>query len=138
MTSPQARLQPARPMLSVVAPCYNEAKGLPELYRQLTAVCAATVGESYELVLVDDGSKDGTHDVLLGLAAGDPHVVAIKLARNFGQPNATTAGLEECLGQRILIIDADLQDPPNLLPDMMALMDKGAEVVYGQPPAAQG
>jgi polyisoprenyl-phosphate glycosyltransferase len=127
-----------RPMLSAVAPCYNEAKGLPELYRELTAACRAAVGESYELILVNDGSTDGTHDILLGLAAADAHVAVINLARNFGQQSALTAGLEHCRGERILIIDADLQDPPSLLPQMMALMDQGAEVVYGQRRSRRG
>ena len=123
--------QSARPLLSAVAPCFNEASGLPEFYRQLTAACLTAAGESYEIVFVNDGSRDGTGDVLRGLAAGDRHVVAINLARNFGQPSALTAGLEHCRGERILIIDADLQDPPALLPEMMALMDQGADVVYG-------
>jgi len=125
-------------MLSAVAPCHNEAEGLPEFYRELTAACSTAAGESYEIVLVNDGSKDGTRDILLGLAAGDPHVVAINLTRNFGHQSAVTAGLEHCLGERILIIDADLQDPPRLLPEMMALIDQGADVVYGQRRSRQG
>src|SRR5579883_293246 len=115
-----------RPKLSAVAPCFNEAAGLPEFYRQLTAACRAAAGESYEIVLVNDGSQDGTGDVLRALAASNPHVVAINLARNFGHQSALTAGLEHCLGERVLIIDADLQDPPGLLPEMMALMDEGS------------
>ena len=138
MTSPQTPPQRARPVLSAVAPCYNEAEGLPEFYRQLTAACTAAAGQSYEIVLVNDGSKDGTRDILRGLAASDPHVVASNLTRNFGHQCAVTAGLEHCLGDRILIIDADLQDPPSLLVDMMALMDQGADVVYGQRRSRQG
>ena len=122
----------ARPKISAVAPCYNEAHGLPEFYRHLSAACRAAAGESYEIVLVNDGSTDGTPDLLRGLAASDPRVVAINLTRNFGHQSAVTAGLEHCLGERILIIDADLQDPPGLLSEMMALMDEGADVVYGQ------
>lgn len=128
----------ARPALSAVAPCFNEALGLPEFYRQLTAACRAAAGESYEIVLVNDGSKDGTRDLLRGLAAGDPHVVVVNLTRNFGLQGALTAGLEQARGERILIIDADLQDPPSLLPEMMALMDEGADVVYGQRRSRQG
>jgi dolichol-phosphate mannosyltransferase len=127
-----------RPKLSAVAPCFNEAAGLPEFYRQLTAACRAAAGESYEIVLVNDGSQDGTGDVLRALAASNPHVVAINLARNFGHQSALTAGLEHCLGERVLIIDADLQDPPGLLPEMMALMDEGADVVYGRRRTRQG
>jgi polyisoprenyl-phosphate glycosyltransferase len=129
---------PSRPTISAVVPCHNEAKGLPEFYRQLTAACTAAARESYEIILVNDGSKDGTRDILLGLAAGDSHVVAINLTRNFGQQSAITAGLEHCLGERILIIEADLQDPPSLLLDMMALMDQGADVVYGKRRSRQG
>ena len=118
--------------LSVVAPCYNEAAGLTELHRRVSAVCRQTVGESYELVLVNDGSSDATLAVMAMLAASDPHIVAINLTRNYGHQVASTAGLEHCRGDRALIIDADLQDPPELLPEMMSLMDAGADVVYGQ------
>jgi dolichol-phosphate mannosyltransferase len=128
----------ARPALSAVAPCYNEARGLPEFYRQLSDACRAAAGESYEIVLVNDGSTDGTGDLLRGLAAGDRRVVAVTLTRNFGHQSAVTAGLEHCLGERILILDADLQDPPGLLPEMMALMDQGADVVYGQRRSRRG
>lgn len=125
-------------VLSAVAPCLNEARGLPEFYRQLSAACRAAAGESYELVLVNDGSTDGTADLFRGLATGDQHVIAINLTRNFGLQSALAAGLAQCRGERILIIDADLQDPPGLLPRMMALMDEGAEVVYGQRRTREG
>ena len=118
--------------LSVVAPCYNEAAGLTELHRRVSAVCRQTVGESYELVLVNDGSSDATLAAMAMLAASDPRIVAINLTRNYGHQVALTAGLEHCRGDRALIIDADLQDPPELLPEMMSLMDAGADVVYGQ------
>src|SRR6202011_5861828 len=98
--------------LSVVAPCYNEAAGLTELHRRVSAVCRRTVGDSYELVLINDGSSDGTLAVMAVLADSDPHVVAINLTRNYGHQVALTAGLEHCRGDRVLIIDADLQDPP--------------------------
>ena len=118
--------------LSVVAPCYNESEGLNELHRRVSAVCRNEFGESYEFVLINDGSTDDTWQKMVTLVETDPQVVAVKLARNFGHQLALTAGLELCKGQRILIIDADLQDPPEILPDMMRLMDQGAEVVYGQ------
>lgn len=128
----------ARPALSAVAPCYNEAPGLPEFYRQLSAACRAAAGENYEIVLVNDGSKDGTGDLLRGLAAGDRRVVVVNLARNFGLQGALSAGLAQCTGERILVIEADLQDPPSLLAEMMARMDEGADVVYGQRRTRQG
>jgi dolichol-phosphate mannosyltransferase len=119
------------PDLSVVAPCYNEQVGLDEFHRQMASVCEQ-LGRPYEIVLVDDGSTDRTWDKMLELASADPHLVCVKLSRNHGHQLALTAGLSVCRGKRILIIDADLQDPPKLLPDMLKLMDRGADVVYGQ------
>jgi glycosyltransferase involved in cell wall biosynthesis len=127
-----------RGRLSVVAPCYNEAEGLTELHRRLTAACRRCQDENYEIVLVNDGSRDRTLSVLVQLAQNDPHVVVVNLARNYGHQIAITAGLQNCGGDRILIIDADLQDPPELLPNMMSLMDEGADVVYGQRKTRQG
>ena len=123
--------EPARPALSVVVPCYNEESVLPEFLRRTGAVLDAATGTS-ELVLVDDGSRDGTWALMADAAAADSRIVAVRLMRNHGHQLALTAGLTVCRGSRILIIDADLQDPPELLPDMMALMDQGADVVYGQ------
>jgi len=120
-----------RPALSVVAPCYNEQEVLPEFLRRIGAVLEKAAGVA-EVVLVDDGSRDRTWDVMTAAAAADPRIVAVRLMRNHGHQLALTAGLSVCRGERILIIDADLQDPPELLPDMMALMDQGADVVYGQ------
>jgi dolichol-phosphate mannosyltransferase len=119
------------PFLSVVAPCFNEEEGLREFHRR-TSAAAASVCSSYEIVLVDDGSRDRTWDIMQELAATDPHLVCVKLSRNHGQQLAVTAGLSTCRGERILLIDADLQDPPELLQQMMAVMDQGADVVYGQ------
>jgi len=119
------------PALSVVAPCYDEQDVLPEFHRRVSAACQALT-DSHEIVLVDDGSRDRTWSVLSELTARDPHVVAVKLSRNHGHQLALTAGLSICRGERILIIDADLQDPPELLPDMLARLDAGADVVYGQ------
>lgn len=119
------------PALSVVAPCYNEQEVLPEFLSRIGAVLDKAAGVA-EVVLVDDGSRDRTWDVMTAAAAADPRIVAVRLMRNHGHQLALTAGLSVCRGERILIIDADLQDPPELLPDMMALMDQGADVVYGQ------
>jgi polyisoprenyl-phosphate glycosyltransferase len=124
--------------LSVVAPCYNECDGIAEFHRRVTAVCVAAAGSAYEILLINDGSTDGTLEALMALADSDPHVVVVDLARNYGHQVALSAGLELCSGDRILILDADLQDPPELLPQMMALMDKGIDVVYGQRNARDG
>lgn len=103
------------------------------------ATCACTgITDSYEIILVDDGSTDRTWALLMTLAESDPHTVAIKLSRNHGHQLALTAGLQLCRGERILIIDADLQDPPELLSDMSQLMDKGADVVYGRRRSRRG
>jgi len=117
--------------LSVAIPCYNEAGGIDELYARVTDVCSKQVGQSYEIVLVNDGSTDTTREQMFRLAETDRHVVAIDLARNYGHQTALSAGLEFCRGRRVLIIDADLQDPPELLGEMMAKMDEGYDVVYG-------
>jgi dolichol-phosphate mannosyltransferase len=120
-----------RPALSVVAPCYDEQEVLPEFVRRLGAVLDG-LGISSEIVLVDDGSHDRTWEVMTAAVAKDPRIVAVRLMRNHGHQLALTAGLTLCRGERILIIDSDLQDPPELLADMMKLMDQGADVVYGQ------
>ncbi len=122
----------APPRLSVVIPCYNEAEGVGELHRRVTDVCHANVGDDYELVLVNDGSKDTTWQLIRALSQTDNHVVAINLSRNHGHQLALSAGLQLCRGERVLILDADLQDPPELLAQMMARMDAGCEVVFGQ------
>jgi polyisoprenyl-phosphate glycosyltransferase len=117
--------------LSVVTPCYNEALVLPEFYRRMTAACRS-VTEDYRILFVNDGSSDESWPILLSFAANDPRVSAIDLSRNHGHQLALTAGLSYCGGERILIIDADLQDPPELLPQMMKIAQGGVEVVYGQ------
>ena len=121
--------------LSVVAPCFNEEPSLGFFYERVSRACASALagkGE-WELVLVNDGSRDGTFEVMRRLAAADPRVVAVNLARNYGHQIALTAGLQHCRGERVLVIDADLQDPPELLADMMRAMDENdADVVYGQ------
>ena len=108
----RARTSSSAPTLSIVVPCYNEQECLAELHRRLTAVARSAAEDDYELVLVNDGSSDGSWPIMRGLAAEDAHVVAVNLSRNHGHQLALTAGLDICRGRRILIIDADLQDPP--------------------------
>lgn len=118
--------------LSIVVPCFNEEACLGELHQRLSAAARIAVGEDYELVLVNDGSRDGSWSEMEQMATADPHVVAINLSRNHGHQLALTAGLDLCRGATILIIDADLQDPPELLPAMYAAMrQEKADVVYG-------
>lgn len=124
--------QQTPPVLSVVIPCFNEEGSLVELHRRVSAACQAVVNDAYEIVLVDDGSKDASRLIMRKLASEKGDVIAVFLSRNHGHQLALTAGLKICRGERILILDADLQDPPELLPKMMALMDRGADVVYGK------
>ena len=121
----------ARPLLSVVVPVYNEEDGLRELHRRVSVACRESGFLSYELVLVNDGSRDRTLEEASRLAAEDGHVTVLDLARNYGHQIALSAGLAFCRGERILVIDADLQDPPELLGPMMKKMDEGYDVVYG-------
>jgi polyisoprenyl-phosphate glycosyltransferase len=120
------------PRLSVVVPVFNEEAVLAETHRRLAAACRDVVADSFEIVYVDDGSRDRTWSMLQQISAQDPRVVAVALSRNFGHQLALSAGLELCRGERILMIDADLQDPPELLGEMMARIDAGADLVYGQ------
>lgn len=118
--------------LSIVVPCYNEQECLAALHERLTKAARSAVGDDYELVLVNDGSSDRTWPMMRDLAASDPHLVAVNLSRNHGHQLALTAGLDLCRGDTILIIDADLQDPPELLGDMLeAMRREDADVVYG-------
>jgi polyisoprenyl-phosphate glycosyltransferase len=125
-------LTPPLQKLSVVVPCFNEQEVLTELYRRVTKICRATVDEEYEIILVDDGSRDETGPMIVALSELDPHIAGVGLSRNHGHQLALSAGLSVACGERVFIIDADLQDPPELLPKMMELMDAGADVVYGR------
>ena len=104
------------PRLSVVAPCYNEEASLPTFVARMVAAAQAAAGDSYEIVLVNDGSRDGTWAAIQAAARDLPRIVGVNLAR----------------GERVMIIDADLQDPPELLSQMMTRMDEGFDVVYGR------
>jgi dolichol-phosphate mannosyltransferase len=118
--------------LSIVVPCFNEEACLAELHQRLGSAARKAVDDDYELVLVNDGSRDASWPMMQKLAADDPHVVAINLSRNHGHQLALTAGLDLSRGGTILIIDADLQDPPELLSAMLQTMrEQDADVVYG-------
>ena len=121
-----------QPKLSAVVPCYNESAGLNELISRLVAVCEAEFPDDYEIVLVNDGSRDATWPIIARYARELKHVVGVNLSRNYGHQIALTAGLETCRGELVLILDADLQDPPELLPKMIAKLQEGYDVVYGQ------
>lgn len=114
---------------SIVAPIFNENENLPELYRRVKNVMDST-GETWELVLVDDGSTDGSTEVIHALAKEDPHVRPVIFARNFGHQIAITAGWDYARGDAVVIIDADLQDPPEVILEMAKKWQDGYEVVY--------
>ena len=118
--------------LSIVIPCFNEEACLPALHERIGNAARSAVSEDYEIVLVNDGSRDASWSLMQQIAAKDSHVIAVNLSRNHGHQLALTAGLDLCRGDHILVIDADLQDPPELLPAMMqAMADEQADVVYG-------
>ncbi|HHX42841.1 MAG TPA: glycosyltransferase [Chloroflexi bacterium] len=114
---------------SVVLPLYNEEENIETLYRRLTAVMEG-LGEPYEIIFVDDGSVDSSAEQVRVLHEGDTRVKLVRLARNFGHQAAISAGLDVACGQAVIIIDADLQDPPEVLPEFVATWREGYEVVY--------
>ncbi len=116
---------------SVVAPAYNEAESLPAFYGVVSAVLAS-LGEPYELVLVDDGSTDATPVLLRQIAERDTAVRVVRLSRNFGHQTALSAGLDAARGWAVITIDADLQDPPEVIPLLVERWRAGGEVVYAQ------
>jgi glycosyltransferase involved in cell wall biosynthesis len=119
--------------LSIVVPCFNEETGIEELVRRCCESALSAVGEHYELILVDDGSSDGTWAAITAEIAHRANVVAIKLSRNYGHQVALTAGLAAVRGRVVLVLDADLQDPPELLGAMLeAMRESRADVVYGK------
>ena len=115
------------PEISVVVPLFNERENVPELYRRLRESLATI---ACEIVLIDDGSSDSTPQLLDELAANDPHVVAIHLSRNFGHQAAVSAGLDHATGQAVIVMDGDLQDPPEVLAQFIAKWREGHDVVY--------
>lgn len=119
----------SKPTITIVAPIYNETDNIPELYRRVCEVMEPS-GESWELVMVDDGSTDGSTDAIRQLGSMDKRVRPVIFARNFGHQLAVTAGLDYARGEAIVIIDADLQDPPEVILDLVAKWREGYEVVY--------
>lgn len=116
-------------LISVVVPIYNEAPILPELHRRLSAALSS-LSEAYELVFVNDGSQDGSADLLRAMVSSDRHVRLIDLSRNFGHQIAITAGMDHAAGAAVVVIDGDLQDPPEVIPELVAKWQEGYDVVY--------
>jgi len=114
--------------LSLVIPVYNEEINLRELVERCTSTCR-TIGKSYEIVLVDDGSRDGSVELIKQASAEHPEIVGVLLNRNYGQHSAVMAGLAQSRGEVVVTLDADLQNPPEEIPKLLAEIDKGADVV---------
>jgi polyisoprenyl-phosphate glycosyltransferase len=119
----------ATPTFSVIAPIFNEYDNIPILYRRIRQVMDST-GETWELIMVDDGSTDGSTDLMHELAKQDARVRPVIFARNFGHQIAVTAGWDYSRGQAVVVIDADLQDPPEVILDMIEKWREGYEVIY--------
>lgn len=118
------------PVLSIVIPVYNEAESLPHLVQRV-AETMARIEPSFEIVFVNDGSRDGTLEALRRLCAGDPRLRAVSFSRNFGKEIAIAAGLDHALGQAVVIMDADLQHPPEAIGEFLAKWREGYANVYG-------
>lgn len=118
--------------VTVLVPCYNEEKTLGLFYEALLPVMDAECGYEWELLLVNDGSRDGTDGVMRSLRARDSRVCYVDLSRNFGKENAMLAGFDYATGDCMVIMDADLQDPPQLLPQMLRLWEQGYDDVYAR------
>jgi dolichol-phosphate mannosyltransferase len=126
-----------KPTFSIIAPVYNEESVLLELYRRVKAVMDAQ-NEPWELVLVNDGSRDRSAAVIAELHAVDPRVKGVSFSRNFGFQLAVTAGLDHAVGDAVILTDADLQDPPEVFPEMIARWGEGYDVVYGVRASREG
>lgn len=118
-----------KPKISVVAPNYNESASIPEFYRRIVEVMEQ-LGETWELVWVDDGSKDGSTEMIIELGKQDERIRPVIFARNFGHQIAVTAGLDYSRGDAVVIMDSDLQDPPEVIPELFAKWMEGFEVVF--------
>ena len=119
------------PDISLVVPAYNEETVLPEFMARARAALDAT-GLSWEIIFADDGSKDATAEMVRGYRQQDPRVGLVSLSRNFGKDIAMTAGLDHARGRAVVLIDADLQDPPEVIADFIARWKEGYDVVYGR------
>ncbi|OHA01870.1 MAG: glycosyl transferase [Candidatus Sungbacteria bacterium RIFCSPHIGHO2_02_FULL_49_12] len=118
------------PQISIIVPVYNEEKVIPELLRRLVYVLAK-LSERYEILFIDDGSRDSTGELLYEAAKNNAHLRVLQFSRNFGHQSAVSAGLDHVSGEAAVIIDGDLQDPPEIIPMLIEEWSKGYDVVYG-------
>ncbi|MGH6726466.1 MAG: glycosyltransferase family 2 protein, partial [Pseudolabrys sp.] len=117
-------------LLSIVVPCFNEESVIEELHRRLIAVLSSSRQFQFEIIYVDDGSRDRTLELLTALQAHQNNIRVLQLSRNFGHQIAVSAGLERAAGAAAIVIDADLQDPPEIIPELIARWRDGYHVVY--------
>jgi len=120
-----------KPVYSIIIPVYNEQEVIGESYNRLTSVMRG-IGEPYELIFINDGSCDDTESIVTALCEKDDCVRLLNFTRNFGHMPAVTAGMDHAMGKAVIVIDADLQDPPEVLPEMVSLWKQGYDVVYGK------
>ena len=137
VTFPRRTRDASRPLVTVIVPVYNEEACLEALYARLSDVLSAT-DDSYEILLVDDGSRDRSLEIIRHLAARDPHLSYVTFTRNFGHEAATTCGMNHARGQTVVIIDADLQDPPELIHDMLRQWREGYDMIHAQRRSREG
>lgn len=123
--------------LSIVVPCYNEEQTVPLFYQTVTPILGE-IGLAYEIIFIDDGSRDATQEKVRRIAQADPRVSLISLSRNFGKEAALLAGLEYALGDAVIVMDVDLQDPPELLPELVKGWQEGYDVVFTRRVSRQG
>lgn len=134
---PEASPVEAHPVISVVAPVYNEAPTLP-LFCERVIAALEPVGEPFEIVLVNDGSRDSSLDVMVKLHEHDPRIKVISFSRNFGHQLAITAGIDYARGDAVAVIDSDLQDPPEVIPELLAKWREGYGIVFAQRAEREG
>ena len=118
--------------ISIVVPMYNEQEVAKEFYNRTISVLTKLIEYDYEIIVVNDGSRDKTLEILLNIVREDEHVKVINFSRNFGHQAAITAGIENATGDAIITIDADLQDPPEIIVDMIREYEKGYDIVYAK------
>ena len=124
--------------VSVVIPMYYEEEVAEECYKRMTNVLKNLENYTYEIIFVNDGSKDRTLEILEQIAQNDKNIKVLSFSRNFGHQCAVTAGIKYVTGDSVVIIDADLQDPPELIPDMLKLWEEGNEVIYAKRKTREG
>ena len=127
----------SKPTYSIIAPVFNEEETLPRFYEEVVAVMEGLV-EPFEIILINDGSIDGSYSIMQALHARDPRVRILDFSRNFGHQIAISAGIDYACGEAVIILDADLQDPPQVIPSMIERWKAGAEVVYAQRTSREG